>query len=237
MSVVYPADPEPEPPKPGILQEASLHPVLAVLVIILGALALGFLVSKLRGSASASSTQSSGQPQVLYVPTSNTFETITDTGGTSGIIPPIGPAFPTHAFVGTVRASGQFPAWDALHSGPPIRSGPGGNDPIVGYAPWGSTLSLGTPVNGDSNQSGDPSSPGSTQWLPVLSGQGGYISRADLSGLNAGAPSNTVEGTGSGGLTPLGWHGFLTHNLAGHDALSNGEHTVFNRGHHPRFGP
>lgn len=220
MSVVYPADPEPAPPaKPSIIAEAQLHPVLAVVVIILGAVTLLLLINKLRGSSGSSSANQ--QPQVVTVPA---------TGGTdSGGSPP--------SILGTVRASGQFPAWDAAHSGPPLRSGPGGSDPIIGYAPWGSSINLGTPINGESNQSGDPTAPGSTQWFPVLGGQGGYISRADLSAINQGAQSNTVEGTGSGAFSPVGWHGFLTHNLAGHDALDNGEHMVFNHGHHPRLAP
>lgn len=231
MSVVYPADPEPEPPKPGILQEASMHPVLAVLVIILGALALGFLVSKLRGGSSSASTQSSGQPQVLYVPTSNTFANIseTDGGGTDGAPAPPGPTFPISA---TVRDQIASSTYDKQYGGvavfatPATNAGGGHN---TGFVPFGSQIQLlsqatGTPYGG-------PGGGGSSTYY--LTPQG-YINSQDVV-LSSSGSSGGAGGTGRGAYTPIEWPHLFHSNLMTHEAIMDGEHTPFMQGFHPRL--
>jgi hypothetical protein len=71
----------------GIMARIEQHPVAAFLIALIFAIAAGYLISKLRGTASSSSSTTTNQPgtsqglpttdaqgnKVYYVPTSNTF--------------------------------------------------------------------------------------------------------------------------------------------------------------------
>lgn len=99
MSVVYPdqgMNPAPAPtPGQRIGQEVGDHPAFAAILVLGLALLIGFLVHKvLSGSSSSSSTNTSDAngPQTLYVPTSNTFETIdtfTNSNNTAPVNSPV----------------------------------------------------------------------------------------------------------------------------------------------------
>lgn len=190
----------PPPPSPAqrVGQEIGDHPAFAAILILAFALLIGFLMHKLlSGTSSSSSTNTSdatGQ-QTLYVPTSNTFETIntttnsnntstsTTTGGTSGGTSGGGPLPPTGPVQAIIRTKGGVPKWDNSHNGVPIRSAPNQNASVLGpwLAGWGGKVDLvsATPVNG---------------WYTVdYYGHVGYLSTADVTSLS----------TSAGGLNPI----------------------------------
>src|SRR5690348_13263789 len=134
MAVVYPTNGPPAPPEStgGRLADfVDQHIVLSIALALLIAVVIGFLINKLRGGGTSSA---SGQPQTLYVPTSNTFITSSTTTGAQER--------------GTARQQyqGANPSltqgWDASHPGIPVRSdtsgGLNGDANILGYIPWGS---------------------------------------------------------------------------------------------------
>lgn len=88
MSVVYPQDPgnlpPPSPPSPGsqIVTQVENHPLVAGVLVLALALAIGYVIHKIfSASSSSTNTSDANGPQTLYVPTSNTFETINTISG------------------------------------------------------------------------------------------------------------------------------------------------------------
>lgn len=86
--VIYPAQGQPQGGGGGgIMTRIEEHPVVALMIGLIFAIAAGYLISKLRGTASSTSTSTTNQPgtsqglpttdaqgnKVYYVPTSNTF--------------------------------------------------------------------------------------------------------------------------------------------------------------------
>jgi hypothetical protein len=111
MAVVYPTNddpqPVPQPVHPGLVQEAELHPIWAVVIVGVLAIAAYAVISRLRGTAaSSSSTPAAAQtPTTEYVPTRNYFinvskggqqpPTPTPTPTPGGPVPPVpGPPGP-----------------------------------------------------------------------------------------------------------------------------------------------
>lgn len=205
-----------------------MHPVLTVLLVLGTAILLGFLVSKLRGSSSTNSTNS-GQPQVLYVPTSNTFETNTTTAtithplpidssgpGPTPAPPPSPPPspFPTMGMVRASTGSSYDKQYGGVYTftGPATVAGGGKTDQVV---PFGSSIQIlgqynGAPYGGSEG--------GSTSYY--LTPQG-YISAQDV----------TLESvnTGSGNYSPIELPAIFHHNRELDMGLAH------NIGHHPRL--
>lgn len=203
MAVVYPTDGPPAPPESTGGRLATFvdqHIVLSIALALGVAVVIGFLINKLRGGSSSSSA--SGQPQTLYVPTSNTFINSSTTTGAQEM--------------GTARQQYQganptlTQAWDASHPGIPVRSdtngGLNGDANIIGYIPWGSQVTItGSPVAGGSQwnpqevAAGDAGS--TTLWYPVIfNGESAWVSGYDLSTVNGnGGP---IGQAGQLGITP-----------------------------------
>lgn len=191
MSVVYPEPAPAAPPASAgsrLMTFAGNHIVLAGVMLLALALAVGYLVNKVRGGSSTSS--STQQPQTLYVPTQNTFEnvyTTTDSGNTTTNNNPSGPSGTGPAGTATVTLPG----------GDPLRPNAGPNGQIA-IIPFGAQLTLGPASAGDPNRPN-----GSTTWYPTdYNGQPGWVS---AEGLNitgtpalAPGPGGVNPGTGSG---------------------------------------
>src|SRR5579859_6724693 len=97
MAVVYPTnDPQPvQPVHPGLVQEAETHPIWAVVIVGVLAVAAYAVISRLRGSSSASSTPAAAQtPTTEYVPTRNYFVNIAEGGQQPPTPTPGGPLPP-----------------------------------------------------------------------------------------------------------------------------------------------
>lgn len=210
MAVVYPTDGPPAPPESTggrLANFVDQHIVLSIALALGVAVVIGFLINKLRGGSASSSA--SGQPQTLYVPTSNTFiNSSTTQGGYQQ-------ATVRQQYQGADPSTTQ--AWDAQGLGIPIRGtlqgGSTSND-ILGYIPFGAQVEItGSPQVGQS-QWGDASLPGSNDlWYPVqYNGESGFVSGYDLATINgAGGPVGpfgpsgnpdvgfVAGGTGSGG--------------------------------------
>ena len=108
--------------------------------------------------------------------------------GPQGPPGPSGPSGPGGQ-IGTIRAKDTTPgtpnySWDQSHSGVPIRNSAGGSGAILGYAGFGTTIT----ILGNGPVTGQPAGSGrSDTWWQV---PGGYISTDD------------VASTGSSGMNP-----------------------------------
>lgn len=210
MAVVYPGSgPLPDgggAPAPStgsrLVSFAEQHIVLAAVFLIGLALAIGYLVNKVRGGAASASSAANQQPQTLYVPTSNTFEnvyTTTDSGNTvTNTTPPTSPggsAGPTFPITATVRQAIASSPYDKQYGGVAVFATPatnafGGHN--TGFVPFGSSIQLlsqttGTPYS-------DSSGGSSTYYLTPQ----GYISAQDvvLPGSSGGSLNTNPQDAG-----------------------------------------
>lgn len=172
----------------------TTHEKVALGVLVAGVVGYAFYKRSKSSSSSSSPGANVGQPVDQYgnplYPTNlgglyssqpgGTFSTSTGTGA------PGAPARGQLNF--SVRQPGAAGVWDTQHSGVPLRDQPGGGGNIIGYIPFGASISpLGSAINGSANQAG-----GSTAWYQVnYGGQTGYISLFDLNA--SGVPNRTVN--------------------------------------------
>lgn len=155
MSVVYPVDDTsslpPTPPKPSALEFIANHLLLSIGLGLIAAVALGYVLNKIRGGGSSAATNAAPSPtgpgNTVYVPTENTFLNYTAITGsyndpvTNNIHPPdpdehdpIDPPF--H------HGPGPVPIPVPVHTPPPPPAPKPGPQPPPHRTPWSSTYTI-----------------------------------------------------------------------------------------------
>lgn len=189
----------------GVFGWIREHPTMILVGALVAVFGAFFLKSKntatttpTTGDTSGLQTDSNGNP-IIYRDVSDTFITKnigsnnTTNNTTTNPAPPVvtGPRYPPPTAIqypieptsetAYIRSKDSTPitdAYDANHTGIPIRDTPDGK--IVRYQTFGTSVSItGAAVAGGSNL--PKNGYGSTEWLPVAGG--GYVSVFDVTGV------------------------------------------------------